>query len=59
MTILKREFIVGFRAYLADPNGMAKEPQNKDQYLEEGDTGIRETGLELDKLARITDELLQ
>lgn len=59
LTILKTEFIVGYRAYIADPNGMAKEPQNKAEYLEDGDTGIRETGLELDKLGRITDELLQ
>jgi hypothetical protein len=39
---------------------MINEPQNKPQYLQEsdGDTGIRETGLELDKLIRLTDELL-
>lgn len=52
---ISNEFCPSFRSHI-DKGGMAQEPQNKPEYLgEEGDTGVRETNLEFDKLKRLVD----
>ena len=38
---------------------MANEPQNKDQYLIEGDNGIAATKAQFNKLEPLVDKLLQ
>ena len=57
LKIIKNEFIPNFKAHI-DGGNMANEPQNKDQYLIEGDNGISATKAQFNKLEPLVDRLL-